>query len=148
MLPPIRRLMESVALVRCRWLRAPSCFFSFFGGGNGPKEFSMVKVALMVSQGFENNFGRGMMLMIMDDEMRGLHHLFIVFQWWSAGPWFWKPCGLGQLVQGFFLIFLIILYFFFPFGDFAIFRGILDIFGGKKGFFGLLEAFQAFWRLF
>ena len=32
-------------------------------------------------------------------------------------------------------------YFFFPFGDFAIFRGILDIFGGKKGFLGLLEAF-------
>ena len=26
-------------------------------------------------------------------------------------------------------------------GDFCYFRGIFDIFGGKKGFFGLLEAF-------
>ena len=31
-------------------------------------------------------------------QIRGLHHLFIVFQWWSAGPWFWKPYGLGQFV--------------------------------------------------
>ena len=56
--------------------------------------------------------------------------------------WFRAAC------LGFFLLFLIILYFFFPFGDFTIFRGILDIFGGKKGVFGpfggilgLLEAF-------
>ena len=33
------------------------------------------------------------------------------------------------------------IFFFFPFGDFAIFRGILDFFGGKRGFL-------AFWRLF
>ena len=50
-----------------------------------------------------------------------------------------------EAVQGFFLLFLIILYFFFPFGDFCYFRGILE---EKRGFFGLLEAFQAFWRLF
>ena len=49
--------------------------------------------------------------------------------------WFRAAC------LGFFLLFLIIL-FFLPFlGDFCYFRGILDIFGGKKGFFGVLEAF-------
>ena len=31
--------------------------------------------------------------------------------------------------------------FFLPFWGFCYFRGILDIFGGEKGFLGLLEAF-------
>ena len=148
MLPPMRRLMESVALVRCRWLRAPSCFFFLFQWWKWAKRVLNGENSLMVSQGFENNFSRGRVLMTVDYQMRGLHHLFIVFQWWSAGPWFWKPYGLGQLVQGFFLLFLIILYFFFPFGDFAIFRNF-GLFWRKKGFFwpfggilGLLEAFQ------
>ena len=96
---------------------------------------------LLVSQGFENNFGRGRMLLTVDVQMRGLHHLFIVFQWWSAGPWFWKPYGLGQLVQGFFLLFLIILYFFFPFGDFAILEEFWTFLEEKRGFL-------AFWRHF
>ena len=34
----------------------------------GQKGLSMVKVALMVSQGFKSNFGRGRILMIVDME--------------------------------------------------------------------------------
>ena len=56
--------------------------------------------------------------------------------------WFRAAC------LGFFLLFLIILYLFFPFGDFCYFRGVLDIFGGKKGVFwpfgGFLDGFMAF----
>ena len=44
-----------------------------------------------------------------------------------------------------FRVFLLFPHYFIPFppllGIFAISRGILAIFGGKKGFFGLLEAF-------
>ena len=64
--------------------------------------------------------------------------------------WFRAAC------LGFFPPFPHYFIFFFPFRDFCYFRGILDIFGGKKGFLafwrhfrpfgGFLDGFMAFWR--
>ena len=68
MLPPVWRLVKSVALVRCRWLRAPSCLFLFSGGGKWAKRVLNGENSLMVSKGFKDNFGRGRMLIIMDME--------------------------------------------------------------------------------
>ena len=84
-------------------------------------------------------------------EMGGLHHLFIVFKWWSAGPWFWKPYGLGQLFRVFssfsslFYIFSSLL------GIFAIleeFWILLEEKGVFWPFGGFLDGFMAFWRHF
>ena len=80
--------------------------------------------------------------------MRGLHHLFIVFQWWSAGPWFWKPYGLGSCI-GFFPPFPHYFIFFLPFqGIFAILEEFWIFLEEKRGFRAFWRHFQAFWRLF
>ena len=67
-----------------------------------------------------------------------LIYSFLVVECWPMvleTIWFRAAC------LGFFPPFLIILYFSSILGIFAIFRGILDIFGGKMGFL-------AFWRYF
>ena len=122
-----------------RWLQAPSCSFSFSNGGNGPKGALTVKVAqwwARVSRAILAEAGY-LWLWILNKRSPSLIYSFSVVE--CCPMVFWKPCGLGQLfrvsaVWGFFLLFLIILYFFFLFGDFC-------FFGGKEGF-------MAFWRLF
>ena len=136
MLPPMWRLVKSVALVRCRWLRASSCFFSFSNGGNGPKGGSHSESSFNGELGFHEQFWQRQDTCDYGYEMRGLHHLFIVG----------NHAVLGQLfrvsaVQGFFLLFLIILYFFFLFGYFCFLEEFWIFFGGKEGF-------MAFWRHF
>ena len=81
-----------------RSLQAPACSFSSFGGGNGPKGALNGESSSKGELGFQEQFWQSEDACDCGCEMRGLHHLFIVFKWWSVGPWFWKPCGLGQFV--------------------------------------------------
>ena len=118
---------EALCAGPSRWLRAPSCSFSFSNGGNGPKG------ALNGELGFQEQLWQRQDTCDCVYEMRGLHHLFIVVECRFRV----RVCCLG-----FFPPFHHYFIFFLPFWSFLLFFGrILDIFRGKEGF-------MAFWRHF
>ena len=73
-LPPMWRLVKPFALIR-EVAPSSSCSFSFSGGGNGPKGALNGESSSKGELGFQEKFWQS------EDacEMRGLHHLFIVF---------------------------------------------------------------------
>ena len=126
------RLVKSVALVRCRWLRASSCFFSFSNDGNGPKGALTVKVtrwwarvsrAILAEAGY---FDCGY-------EMRGLHHLFIVG---NHAVFRIRVCWLGFQLFRVFSSFSSLFYIFYSF---------LEIFSFLEEFWIFLEEKRVLW---
>ena len=77
-LPPMWRLVKLFALIR-EVAPSSSCSFSFFGGGNGPKGTLNGESSSRGEQGFQEQFWQSKDVCDCGCQMRGLHHLFIVF---------------------------------------------------------------------
>ena len=70
---------EALCARPSRWLRASSCSFSFSDGGNGPKGALNGESSSKGELGFQEQFWQSKDAYDCVCEMRGLHHLFIVF---------------------------------------------------------------------
>ena len=77
-LPPMWRLVKPFALIR-EVAPSSSCSFTFSSGRNGPKGALNGESSSKGELGFQEQFWQSKDACDCGCEMRGLHHLFIVF---------------------------------------------------------------------